>query len=247
MIVKNIIRLFKSSKSQPIAKIFVSHPWSEDNTYTEFISLLNSQLEEKFWENKSIPRHEAIDITRERESDNQLEEIENEIIHLKAKIMNSNLPDVISRTVYDAHGNRTEVETKYSLVKELRSLRQKKEYILHDLQKDSEWSDPNREFALSTKGVAREFDLNPRLANAIRQRIVESNLLFVLISQTLQFRKWSNFEIGLANDNNIFLVGILVDDSKTRELDFICDKLISFDCQQVREIIESRYGISILT
>ena len=214
--------------------IFISHSWAESESYFEFVSLLNDVLGKESWKNISIPQNEAIKLSEYENNRSEIESINDQILSLKAKLRLPDLPDAVTRTVWDANGNRKEVETKGLILEKLSSLVSRKEHI------EARYPCKDENFVLSSKGVARSLAIHPIIGNAIRHKIMESNIIFVLITPMLLFREWISYEIECAKDSKVIIAGVLSGDIERQNINnMYFDRLVEWNDHQVRQVISS--------
>ncbi len=215
--------------------IFISHSWEESDIYDDFVALLNQVLGPDTWINSSVPRKEAIDLSKVQNEADELQRIEDEIERIRAQIRISGLPEGFCRIIYSPDGKRTEIEGKLSLRRKLKSLEENKTSLLaKNVMSDTaiQWIN---------KYGAHMMAEWPLLSNAIRRRIDSSHLIFLLITPSCLFQPWINYEVSVAESRAIPVIGVKAGGHNARELDLRCTSIFDWDESSIKEVINSSH------
>src|SRR5439155_1601258 len=96
-----------------VVSIFISHAWSESAVYERSVDLIDESLGRGKWRNVSIPSSEAIDLCKSIpwSLEAECDRLEDELIRIEAELRRPNLPDAITRFVWDAAGQCREEAT----------------------------------------------------------------------------------------------------------------------------------------
>jgi hypothetical protein len=219
----------------PSRLVFISHAWDEDQQYRKFLLLLDEALGSVAWTNLSIPQDEALRLTGIEKSKDELARIDAEITQLQARLDAGNLPDVCERIVWDAQGKRREEPTRGTVGLQLTSALSRRQKIL-TLNPIGDESASRRE-ALMSKGQARQINLHPDLSLAIRERIIASDIVFVLVTPMCRFRTWIDFEIACATNLRVPVVAVLAGGTQTRNLSIDFDYVVPLDLEILRSLL----------
>lgn len=165
-------------------KIFISHAWTEAETYVNFVRFVDELIGVDNWENVSIPREDALELSGLGKDYDELRKVENQIVHVRSKLKLPGLSRARCCIVYDSNGNRREVETAGSLTKELRLLEKRRDSLVRPSSNNIE-AISDYPIRLGSKGVAKQLAMSPDLSNAIRRRVMVSDLVFVLVTRIL--------------------------------------------------------------
>jgi len=165
-------------ETEKMIGIFVSHSWGEDAIYQRFVAMLDEVIGNDGWNNLSIPWSAPLDILSPREwyLEEKLQRLEDQLIRVEAELRNPDLPDAIERIVWDEQGQRRNVPTVASVRKERNRLLNEMSELVVDRAKE-------REQFLDLKDASKHIRVHPVLSIAIRNRIKQAQLVFVLLSR----------------------------------------------------------------
>ena len=211
--------------------IFVSHSWEEENRYHELVALLTEALAGESWIDCSIPRNRAIDLSNL--SQDELDASTNEVHRLEARLNDPGLPDAVSRVVWDAHGNRREMETYATVYAEYRRAVSRRNELLRSRALTDVSSGE------ISKGIARNVRVSPELSLAIRERIVQADVVMLLVTPMCLFRSWIDFELELASRGRLPVFAVLAHGTFPRELEIRCGRILNWSTSQISEALSS--------
>jgi hypothetical protein len=221
--------------------IFISHAWINSQEYTSFVHCLNSLIGENGWINNSIPESDAVDFMAEEaarrnfaeeakrgtEEPGRRDYLEEKLIRAYSRLRDPKLPDVFSRTKYYPDDSYKEMDTRNSVLEEIKSLELQISHLgyVPDLlpngqqlrYKIDDYKNKRNLYLNDSKyaGISIPINKYPELSAVIRKRIECSNIVFVIVSKDLYkdeyLRDWVQFELNIAYEMGLVTVSILFD------------------------------------
>jgi hypothetical protein len=214
-----------------LLRIFISHDWNAATVYESFTGLLDELLGCDSWINLSIPKLQALDLSgTPLNTESTLNQLEDELIRVQATLSKSDLP--LYRVTWDASGNRHEEEGRVSLMMRLAELRNQ--------IADCALGTPGYEVCpelVDRKGVSRSIRMHPQLALAIRRRIAQADIVFVLVTPYCRFRRWIDFEIAVCAGMPARVFAVEAGGYATQDFYIDCERLVPWDPEQLRIVI----------
>jgi hypothetical protein len=189
-------------------RLFISHTWSADRHYQSFVERLNVVLGDTSWQNLSIPQSAAVDLIEARTARHKdaLAKLFDELWEAQARLQDPKLRDAVSVTVI-RDGKLVELPTIGSVRREIAKIESSigeiegpSREMRHSLSSNKE--DPELAIARSQrlspakleKFTSRAIEVHPDLSNALRDRIQESDMVFVLLTQMVRLNTWVDHE-----------------------------------------------------
>ena len=203
-------------------KVFVSHAWSESSHYDHFVTLLDEAFGADGWLNKSIRRSEAIDVLRPQHeaAKSTIKHLENEL--WRARAILPTLPDVVARYVLDKDGEFRVQPTAYDMKCKIIDL---EEQLFAARQASPEVVGENIDY-WPGKEASKLSELYPVLSDAIRARLFEADVVFVLLSSMASFHEWIRYEVSVGTSRTPSVGVKLPTHSPSPYFDPGCDMMI---------------------
>jgi hypothetical protein len=214
-----------------MVRVFICHSWNECDEYEEFVRTLDEAFSSTGWTNLSIPRIAALDVAQEerRINSDEVTRLQEALWRARMRLSDPGLRDVVSRTIYKRDGTVTEAETLRTVKKQISQLEQalaatgyvSKSEIFEDL--------------VRVQKFASDFIYKyPVLFAAIRERITESQIVFVLLTSMVRLHEWIQYEIRLTESLGRPTIGVKVESAfDSRDFHLRCEHIIENNVAEV--------------
>ncbi len=218
--------------------IFISHDWNESEKYNNFEKLLNSVLGVDAWNNLSIPRSQAIELRgwENAQLEASLDHFEEKIIHLQAALQDPGLSRALYRVSWDERGNKRELDCVGSIEERLAHTYHEREELIGESGERYEMPPEFRD----RKGASHRIRLDPELSLIIRRRIVNADIVFILITPFCRMRRWIDFEIAVCAGTSARVIGVEAGGYSTLDFRIDCHKVVSWSREGIRASIHDR-------
>jgi hypothetical protein len=173
-----------------MARLFISHAWTETLEYERFVCTLDRALDGR-WRNLSVPRSKAIDILadEDRRRKDKLPWLQEELWRAEVRLQDPKLPKVFGSRYVFRDGELREVPTVDSVKAEVESLKAQISALKLERRSPQELDqepdpissiedyfrppDPSK----PNKYLSAYVEDHPALSGAIRNRLSESELV----------------------------------------------------------------------
>ena len=221
-----------------MVSIFVSHAWkNEADTYNRFVKLLDSALGIGNWKNLSIPESKPISLLASSEMEGELDGLEDELIQVVSAMRKPGLPNVYSKVVWEADGTRREEVS-------VGSLAERHEQIVGRMRKLADRL-PEEYVRPYEVGVSKDesgsIRLHPELSLAIRRRILDADLTFVLVTPVLCLPSLDELrDCRFRKQVEQYCVAVESGGHVSPELRLTAAAVISANLSAIRSVVETR-------